>query len=297
MPPLRFRADGGFTIAQLTDLHYRNGEPEDIRTLRLMGDVLDSENPDLVVLTGDIIDGGFCRDALRSITDVMRPIVDRRLPWAAVFGNHDDEGSATRGQLMQAMQQLPGCLASPGPVGLSGVGNYTLAIHLAEQPRAMLYFLDSHGYADRSGKVNDKVHDKVYDWIKPDQIDWFLRLPRYPSVVQSLMFFHIPLPEYDQVWTTGHCVGEKNEAVCCPPINSGMFAALKSAGDVHGVFVGHDHVNDYSGELDGIHLCYGRATGFSTYGRPGFARGARMIRLSASIPEFHTWHRLDRLQE
>ncbi len=39
-----------------------------------------------------------------------------------------------------------------------------------------------------------------------------------------------------------------------------------------GTFVGHDHVNDFVGDLYGIRLCYGRATGFNTYGRQGFTR-------------------------
>ncbi len=58
------------------------------------------------------------------------------------------------------------------------------------------------------------------------------------------MFFHIPLCEYDDVWNTGQCTGSKNEPVCCPIFNSGLFTALKSTGDVMGVFVGHDHTND-----------------------------------------------------
>ena len=46
-----------------------------------------------------------------------------------------------------------------------------------------------------------------------------------------------------------------------------------------GTFVGHDHVNDYQGDLHGIRLCYGRGSGFNTYGRAGFLHGARVIRL------------------
>ena len=36
------------------------------------------------------------------------------------------------------------------------------------------------------------------------------------------------------------------EKACAPKLNTGMFAAMKEAGDVMGVFVGHDHDNDYA---------------------------------------------------
>ena len=290
---LIFRPDGTFTITQFTDLHYRNGEAADLQTIRLMNAVLDTEKPDLVVLTGDVIDGFFCQNPIQSYARAVQPIVDRGLPWAAVFGNHDDEGSASRGQLMASMRELPGCLATAGPADLSGVGNYTLPIMHGDRIASTLCFLDSHAYADKT--------EKAYDWIKQDQIEWYLKTAEHfknqnkGQTVPSLMFFHIPLPEYDDVWNTGKCIGEKHEAVCCPRFNSGLFAAMKSAGNVPGVFVGHDHVNDYAGDLDGIQLCHGRCTGFSSYGRAGFPRGARVIRLHAGERAFETWVRSDQI--
>ncbi len=284
--PLRFTKTGIFTIVQFTDLHWHNGDAADQQTARLIRQVLDSQKPDLVVVSGDVIDGAHCDDPLKSWEQSVAPIIDRHLPWAAVFGNHDDEGTVSRAQLMTAMQSLPGCLASAGPANLSGVGNYTMTIadSAGNQPAARLYFLDSGGYANRVARE--------YAWIQKDQIDWYLRLEKNP-LLPALMFFHIPLPEVNDVWDAGHCVGSKHETVCCPKKNSGMFDALKSAGDVLGVFVGHDHVNDYVGELSGIKLCYGRATGFNTYGRDGFPRGARVIRLREGRREFETWVELD----
>jgi 3',5'-cyclic AMP phosphodiesterase CpdA len=284
-PALRFRADGTFTIVQFTDLHVQNGQAADLETAALMCEVLDAERPDLVVLTGDVIYGLDCADPLRSWTDAVTPILDRNLPWAAVFGNHDDEGAATRDQLMAFQMTLPGCLSSPGPASPSGVGNYTLPVLsgpanvAATTPAARLYFLDSHGYADQA--------HKEYAWIHQDQIDWFLKNAA-DQPCPSLVFFHIPLPEFNDVWNAGGCDGSKHEPVCCASVNSGFFDAMKSAGNVLGAFVGHDHVNDFTGELAGIRLCYGRATGYNTYGREQFPRGARIISLQDNGSRFET---------
>jgi len=288
---LCFRPDGTFTIAQFTDLHWQNGEPEDLRTTALMGRVLDEEHPDLAVLTGDVIAGSGCQHPAESLRRAVAPLVERGLPWALVFGNHDDEGTLDRRGLLDVALGCPGCLADPGPAGVSGVGNYVAQVQSQDGGAgAALYFLDSRSYAltDVGG----------YGWIARDQIDWYeqaaQRVPRRNGVTApALAFLHIPLPEFNEVWDSQPCRGVKYEEVCCPKVNSGFFAALHEAGEVVGVFAGHDHVNDYEGTLHGVRLCYGRATGYHTYGRDGMPRGARLIRLTHGARAFHTWLRLD----
>ncbi len=165
---------------------------------------------------------------------------------------------------------------------------------------AVLYFFDSGSYAPSASTSGIGG----YGWITFEQIDWYRRVARdlvrsrqaeiAPSVAcPALAFFHIPLPEYNEVWDQHLCGGVKQEPVCCPRINTGLFAAFYEAGDVRGVFVGHDHVNDFEGNLHGIRLCYGRASGYNTYGKEGFPRGARLIRLREGEQTFTTWLRLD----
>ena len=52
-------------------------------------------------------------------------------------------------------------------------------------------------------------------------------------------------------------------------------------------------IDDFEGTLHGIRLCYGRATGYNTYGREGFPRGARLIELREGERAFSTWLRLE----
>lgn len=54
-PVLRFKEDQTFTIVQFTDIHWRNGDAQDLASRQCMEAVLDLEQPDLVVFTGDII--------------------------------------------------------------------------------------------------------------------------------------------------------------------------------------------------------------------------------------------------
>ena len=39
-------------------------------------------------------------------------------------------------------------------------------------------------------------------------------------------------------------------------------------GDMIGMFVGHDHANDYIIEYEGLYIGYGRKTGYGCYGPP-----------------------------
>ena len=295
-----FRPDGSFKIVQFTDLHWKDGGTEDQRTRRLMETVLDSEQPDLVVFTGDLIytadpDPGYepCLDPEQAFRDAVSAVEERGISWACVFGNHDTENGITRKELIQVALSHPHTLTQAGPEDIAGEGNYVLDIEGENgRPAAHLYFLDSGDYSPLTGVPG-------YSWVRRDQIDWLMSeaANRHPSEQGSkrpaLAFFHIPVPEYQTVWDKEICYGHKYEPVCCAPVNSGLFAALLEMGNVIGTFCGHDHVNDYEGTLHGIRLCYGRASGFNTYGREGMKRGARVISLTEGDYNFRTWLRLE----
>ena len=65
-----------------------------------------------------------------------------------------------------------------------------------------------------------------------------------------------------------------------------MFNAILERGHVKGVFVGHDHVNDYVGDYYGVRLGYAPGTGFGAYGLEGAERnrmrGGRVFELTES---------------
>ena len=289
---LKFRSDQRFKIVQFTDIHWHNGESPDQQSARLMERIAKDESPDLIVLTGDILSGGGCDDAADSLREIVRIVEGCGTPWAAVFGNHDDEGTADRHELMAVMQEGALFLGEPGPAAVPGVGNYILPIQNSEEDvtAALLYFIDSGSYS--------QTNIEGYDWIKREQIVWYLQeSAKFTADVghplPALAFFHIPIPEYDEVWDFHTCYGVKYENVCPPQVNTGFFAAMHEAGDVMGTFVGHEHINDFWGDLHGIRLCYGRATGYNTYGRDGFPRGARVIELQEGVRQFETWLHLD----
>jgi len=288
-PILKFNSSGKFKIVQFTDTHlkeYKKSQSDSV--LMIMTKILKKEKPDLVILTGDIATSENVKAAWFAIT---KPMVDAGIPWAVVFGNHDHEHGFTNKQIMDYIETLPFNCSQSGPENISGSGNYVLKIKNIDgkQVKALLYCLDSNAYTTE--KDNDELGE--YDWIKFDQISWYREESRqftnenegnpYPA----LAFFHIPLPEYKEVVDFKTTIGDKDEGVSSPKINSGMYCAMLESRDIMGVFAGHDHNNNYIGCLNNICLAYGCKTGLDSYGR--LEKGARVIVLYEGERKFDTW--------
>ena len=86
-------------------------------------------------------------------------------------------------------------------------------------------------------------------------------------------------------------VGTRMEKACAPALNSGMFAAMKEQKDIVGIFVGHDHDNDYVVDWKGILLGYGRYTGGNTVYND-LPNGARVIEMTEGRHGVRTWVRV-----
>ena len=291
-PVLRFNREKRFRIVQFTDTHWHEGDEKDYKTQNLFRIILEAEKPELVVLTGDILGGGPTEFPVHALKEIAKPMVERKIPWAYVFGNHDGEGKLSRQQLNHLSRSIPYSVSGCGPTGIMGVSNFWLPVLASgsEKQMATIYCIDSNTY--------EKDNHKNYDWIHTGQVEWYrqvskrLTLNNHGIPIPALVFFHIPLMEFDDIWNSGNAIGQKHEKVCCPKVNSGLFAAMLEMGDVMAAYVGHDHINDFEGDWYGIRLGYGRASGYTPYARPNMPRGARIIELQEGEHNFKTWLRL-----
>lgn len=255
------RENGKFKIMQVSDMHMSTGlgvcrdpEPPDLhggkcdadpRTLEFVGRQLDLEKPDLIILSGDQVNGDTAPDAQSAIFKFAELFINRKIPFACIFGNHDDEGSITRAATVDILSGLPYSLTQHGPNTIPGVANYYVEVlaHSKQHGALTLYLLDTHSYSPDRKKYDG------YDWIKPEQIKWFKDTAaalkadhaKYSHIHLDMAFIHIPLPEYRG---GGMIVGERREGVTAPTYNSGFRDALVEM-NIPVVSCGHDHVNDY----------------------------------------------------
>ena len=280
------------TLAEIEGISYEYSDevkiliiadPQDIDTpqpamLSLMNASLDAAEPDLVVFLGDMIHGRDLRgeDRVRQAIDaVVSPVVERGIPFALVFGNHDEECGISKEEQLKIYQSYPGCLAVDGE-DLPGCGNYYLVVENPVQPDSpvVLWFMDSGSYAE-DGKG-------TYGYVTEEQNEWMLSAyeelcGKYASPV-SYVFQHIPVPQvYNMIkevpfGTSGAVTcygpnfgkwyvlddeyiwaGHMGEGPCSSEYDSGEFDAWKKM-NVKAAFFGHDHLNDYCGTYEGIDI-------------------------------------------
>ncbi len=318
------RPDGSFKIMQIADLQEIPAISPD--TLKMMNAALDREKPDLVVFTGDQIKGYGLTflggDRKKKVADtlhrLLEPVVQRNIPFAPIFGNHDGQAGCTNQEQMRMYQSYEQCLGSDDP-SLPGCGTYALPIYSNDGQKLLfnLYLIDSHGSAKGGG----------YAPVDPKQIAWYratrdrLAAENGGEAVPSLLFQHIPVQEYYQVLTqvphkTPGAVrayrthknesyilnpdmveegGFMRESPAVPDINTGEFEAISEKGDVLAMFVGHDHINSFVGHYQGVDLVYTPGSGFNVYG-PGVERAVRIIELHQERPRSYETHTLSYLE-
>ncbi|XP_039130980.1 probable inactive purple acid phosphatase 28 isoform X2 [Dioscorea cayenensis subsp. rotundata] len=322
--PLRFRYDGTFKILQVADMHFGNGKAtrckdvldsefewcSDLNTTRFLRRMIEAERPDLIAFTGDNIFGPSATDAAESLFRAFAPAMESMIPWAAILGNHDQESSMNREELMSLVSLMDYSVSQVNPpsaggtMRIEGFGNYHIKVHgapgsgLDNTSILNLYFLDSGDRVVVSGR-------KTYGWIRESQLNWVHSISQQSQVESqslspALAFFHIPIPEVRDLWFK-KIKGTFQEYVACSFVNSGVLNTLVSMRDVKAVFFGHDHLNDFCGELNHISVCYGGGFGYHAYGRAGWPRRARVIKAELrkgsktwmGIQNILTWKRID----
>lgn len=290
---LNFR-NGKFRIMQIADTQEIPAVSPD--TIKLISAALDREKPDLVVFTGDQIKGysSFFKgekgkeNVVSTLKALIKPLEEREIHFTMTFGNHDGEAALGNNEQFEIYKESP-MFVYADSVSENDKGTFCLSI----SDKFLVYLFDTHSKAEDGG----------YSSINQEQIDWYRSVrDSYESPLPSLVFQHIPTPEYFDVikkvkrFTKG-CVraygNHKNEFYALDPHNSGLrdfmkespAAPYKNSGEIDaflekkevlGLYVGHDHNNSFVADYKGIDLGYTQGSGFNVYG-PGYDRGVRIF--------------------
>lgn len=248
-------------ILQISDIHIKNDEAKDSKAYESIRGMIESVNPDLIVLTGDLTSEIDNMTAFQSFGTFIEAF---EIPWAFTYGNHDGEGTATKQQLNDYLLSLEYCIYERGDESVDGYGNYYQNVNneLGEAIISLI-MMDSNMYGS-----NDSVSG--YDKFHENQIEWYENTIKAiandvngdeADVLPSLAFFQIPMTEYTAAYNIAKdsdtiIYGQRGEAECSPYEDDLMFEKMVQLGSTKGVFVGHDHMNDYSVMYEGIRLTY-----------------------------------------
>lgn len=276
-------------------------ENVDILCLDHIRSLVAQTDPDLIFITGDVIYGEF-DDSGRSL-DLFCDFMDSlEIPWAPVFGNHDNESFLGTARQCERFTESRYCLFSRGNV--SGNGNYSVLILHNDVPVRVLYMLDSHGCGgahDPCDRIPPSIHETQVAWLA----DTATRIcSACGHLVPAFAAFHIPCREFhlameekgylsdSPFFVLGVDVQAKDGDFGCCHEHFGACATpndfydtLISSG-VNGVFAGHNHMINTSILFKGIRWTFGLKTGQYDYHAPG-QLGGTLITLDSSGPCGH----------
>lgn len=300
---ITFVTDHAMKVMQLTDIHIGAGWlsfRKDRMALDTVAAMMKAEQPDLVIVTGDIAypvpfqSGTFNN---KTAAKIFGCLMDRLgVYWVPVLGNHDTEAYAyysrrAIGKYYEQHRFLPkkqgasACLFQCGCADIDGVGNYVINIQNTDgQITQSLFLMDTGSYVD-----NDYLGMLwKYDGIHQNQLEWYksqLRAfeayngARHARMPKSLLFFHIPIAQYRDAWalykengfkdtdTVQYHYGRVGEKGGIYPslYPDGVFDAVLELGSTQGLFCGHDHLNNFSLDYKGVRLTYGLSIDYLAY--------------------------------
>ena len=214
--PLQFGSDGKFKILIFSDVQDRY--PVYQRVINIMEQALEREQPDFVVFTGDQTEMNTVDpevDFRRTLEQILQPVVDADVPYAFVFGNHDDQAyeSGTRADkdaLLSVYQSIGDCRTVDANPELTGTGTCKIPIYASSGNDVAfnLWMVDSNIYYDPEDTSSG------YGNPMPDQLEWMAE--NNDEGINSLVFQHIPMPEIYNLLTEdangGKTYGDKKYA-------------------------------------------------------------------------------------
>ncbi len=291
-----------FVVLNITDPHLSDMLPDspDLHHLTdTVNRLVARTKPQLITVSGDI---GFSDwknypEVRRCFAELMEA---QNLPWAVVWGNHDNQGGPeTVQETVRFFQNYPHFLYESGDPAL-GNGNYVISIEENGVPVEGIIMMDSH---DRVSFTNDSGEtETVWAKLYPEQMTWYaqqIHALQSRGCSNSIMILHIPIYAYRQAfsaafrqdldlrrfprdtscnaecWNEGfeNSFGVRYEGECSHPIDDSVFPVIKALGSTKVIVCGHDHANNWCVDYQDVRLTYGLKTGRGAYFSDGLNGG------------------------
>ncbi len=238
--------DGDFTVLQFSDTHFKSFlNYSDQFLLAKMEQQVKSLKPDLVVVTGDMIndgDSGTFNKAfvLRTVAEMFE---ENGQYWAYIPGNNDGLNYGTSADVTAYLGQYEHCLVSDDPE-VSGGAQYSIDLTDEGELTHSFIFLDTMDY-------DDEDPDHTYGYVHEDQVKWCeneiaSKQTENPDVKISV-FLHENTPAFRKAAKHGKAykIGYPTIIECLEkydiPKNQPLDDIFDKSGAVGLVTMGHSH--------------------------------------------------------
>lgn len=256
--------------------------------------LINKVNPDLILMTGDLVYGGY-DDAGTSLMKLAYFMDQFDIPWAPVFGNHDNESTMGVDWQCDYLENCENCLFKQR--ALTGNGNYSIGIVQGGELKRVIFMVDSNGCGEMSDESLANGHSTKEKGFGADQIEWYTSVANKINEkfgnMKYTFAFHIQLAAFEDAFAAygfdndGEKISEGvNHGDFVNPINIDelenkkdtdfgyigrglktpwdqdkiVYNGMKALG-ADSILVGHEHCNSASVVYDGIRFQYGQKIG------------------------------------
>lgn len=265
----------------------------DEKCFNYVRETVKNTNPDLILITGDLIYGEF-DDAGTSLQALIACMEELGVPWAPVFGNHDNESKKGADWQCAQLEAAKHCLFKQRT--LTGNGNYTVGVRQGGKIKRVFFMLDSNGCSAMSDETKNNGHSQKAAGFAFDQKEWYTEtannIKECDKSIKLSFAFHIQIYAFfDAFYQYGFInSGTRNNPINIDELSNkastdfgylgrdlkgpwdgsyNVYDGLKDLG-IDSIFVGHEHCNSASVVFDGIRFQYGQKTG--TYDRANYVK-------------------------
>ena len=265
-------SEGEFRVIMFTDTHLKGDKELDNITVSYMVENIKEQQPDLVILGGDVVTYGFNKKRNIEVCELFEQL---GVYWAAVLGNHEGDGfmMLPREDVIDLYASYEHCLITAGKEEIDGNGNCTVNVLNSDGSlREVFFLLDSGAYMTEDAKKEYSVTKEgdVYDGVRTSQVQWYKdkhdALQAEYGEFSSVTVMHIPPFEAEREYSDEDFIyGEKREGVCESGFDAGIVNAMLEKGSTSAVFFGHDHLNNFGVMYEDIILSYIQPSGYAAY--------------------------------
>lgn len=290
-----------FNILNLTDPQLKSEDWEENSTTgkifrHTVETLIDRVGPDLITVSGDLSYAGD----LKSYENYADYFDSFKIPWTCCFGNHDNQdGDAFIGKVIDGYLKHKFFVFEKCDPSL-GNSNFVILIEKDGKNAEGVILMDTH---DRVPYETDEC-GKNLAWanLTPGQLNWYadrVSELKEAGCSDTTLITHIPINAYlaaakaafknavpdksvtlgdsygADIWNKGYedSYGVFHEPISAYPQDEGAFDLICKLGSTKNIVCGHNHVNNWVVEYNGVRFIFATKTGNGSYWEPELSGG------------------------
>ena len=290
------KSEKDFRLLNLTDPQLKTEEwNENNQTGKIFRKTVEAlverVSPDLITISGDLSYADYF-ESYKNFADYFDSF---KIPWTCCFGNHDNQDGDEPMQKVINEYLKHEYFVFVKCDSFLGNSNFVILIEKNGKNAEGIILMDTH---DRVYyKENDCGINQAWGYLTPEQLSWYeervselkktgcndttliTHIPINAYLLAAKAAFKKPLPDKSitladsygsDVWNEGYedSYGVLHEPISAYPEDEGAFELICKLGSTKNIICGHNHVNNWVVNYNGVCFVFGSKTGMGSYWEP-----------------------------